>query len=218
MTTLKQITQGQINKESVINENFDALSHGAVFLFRGNQSGLNYNYYGGEWQLNDGTTATFTDGSLTLTDNATNYIFFNNTTNILDKNTTGFENGNHPIAIAITSGGVITAKPQVKKVQAVYAKGTRGDLQAVVPTMTGSVIGGAKLGTGLKITTDVLAVDIDTTNLKNVNITTPTDGQVIAYDTVTSKFINKTINTGNKITVSTTSPSNPSLNDIWIQI
>lgn len=58
------------NPELILNENFDTLSAAAVYGKRQEATtGLTFAYYGGRW---GGTSVS--DGSVTLTDNATNYL------------------------------------------------------------------------------------------------------------------------------------------------
>ena len=152
-TQLRTIYQNQLQKEITINYNFKAVAPTGIFADRGNQLGLTFNYYGGKFQKSDGTVEDVADGSINLTDNTTNYIFFNATTNAVEANTTGVDNGNFPIAEIVTANGVISSITDLR-VFALYSKGTRSDLAYSLPKATTDILGGIKIGSGLTIAED----------------------------------------------------------------
>lgn len=156
MTTLNQVSMNQLQKEVTINENFEALSPVGIFANRGNHNGLTFNYYGGNYQKADGTQGTIADGSIALSDGSTNYVYFDLTTELVAKNTTGFTTGNFPIATVITASGVITSITN-KRVFALYAVGTPTNLTYTLPTASPTVKGGVKID-GTTITIDANGV------------------------------------------------------------
>lgn len=109
MTTLQQIYMNQLQKEITINENFQSTSIAAVFANRGNTGGLYYNYYGGKFKKQDGIVDFIDDGSILLTDNTTNYVYFDLVLGEVAVNTTGFPQEDFDIAKVITANGVITS-------------------------------------------------------------------------------------------------------------
>ena len=153
MTTLNQVYQNQLQKEVTINENFAATSIAGIFANKGNQNGLSYNYYGGRYQKQDGTQGTVADGSISLADNSTNYVFFNISTELVEINTTGVPNNCFPVAKVTTASGVITAIEDLRVV-ALYANGTPTNLSYTLPIATDTVLGGVKVGAGLTIDMD----------------------------------------------------------------
>jgi len=84
MTTLQQLAPGQSSPEVPVNENFETLSGLAVYGKRQPvTTGLTWGYYGGRW-----SGASVADGTLTLTNNATNYIVVENATGTISVATT----------------------------------------------------------------------------------------------------------------------------------
>lgn len=82
-------------------------------------SGLNWGYYGGEWVDGLGTTRVFSDGTVTITNSSTNYIYYVNNSGgtSLSTNTTGFPVGCIPIALVAATGGNITSTTDKRIVQ-----------------------------------------------------------------------------------------------------
>ncbi len=108
MTTLQQIYMNQLQKEVVINENFVATSIAAIFGWQGNAGGLDFNYYGGRFKTQDGIVDEVQDGSITLDDNTTNFIYFNFETGFVEYNTTAVPQNSYSIAEVVTLNGNIT--------------------------------------------------------------------------------------------------------------
>lgn len=156
MTVLNQIYQNQLQKEVTINENFSATSIAGIFADRGNHNGLNFNYYGGRYQKQDGTQGTIANGSIALTDNATNYVYFNLQDEIIQVSTTSIPLNCFPIAKLTTSSGVITAIEDLRVI-ALYANGTPTNLSYTLPIATTTSLGGIKVD-GLTCYTDVNGV------------------------------------------------------------
>lgn len=70
MTTLQQLTDAQASPEVPVNENFETLSGAGIFGKRhAVTTGLTWGYYGGRYNGVD-----VADGTVTLTDAATNYV------------------------------------------------------------------------------------------------------------------------------------------------
>lgn len=87
VNTQDLISSGQAQKELTANALFAASSKGMLYARRDStSSALTWGYYGG----NFGEIATFPNGTLTLTANATNFIQASKTTGVLSSNTTGF--------------------------------------------------------------------------------------------------------------------------------
>ncbi len=107
--TMQQLSASQASPEVPINENFDTLDAAAVFGRRHPvTTGLTWGYYGGQWG-----GLTVADGTVTLTNGATNYIVAARATGAVTVSTTATE-WNDPTAFArlhqvVTAGGVATS-------------------------------------------------------------------------------------------------------------
>lgn len=74
-THLDAISASQSSKEVTANALFDAMSPNALFGRRGSTtSALTWGYYGGKYRKADGTVLSVANGTVALTDSATNYI------------------------------------------------------------------------------------------------------------------------------------------------
>lgn len=74
-THLDEISSSQSSKEVTANAVFDAMSPNALFGRRASTtSALTWGYYGGKYRKADGTILTVANGTVALTDSATNYI------------------------------------------------------------------------------------------------------------------------------------------------
>lgn len=72
---LDLISASQASKEVTANSLFDAMSPNALFGRRASTtSGLTFGYYGGKYRKADGTILSVSNGTIALTDSATNYI------------------------------------------------------------------------------------------------------------------------------------------------
>ena len=106
MTTLQSIN-ASASPEVQMNENLAAVAPAGAFAKKASTtSGLTFGYYGGVL-LVDGVLTSIADGTVTLTDSATNYIE-RTLAGVVSKNTSGFTSGQVPLYTAVTSGGVIT--------------------------------------------------------------------------------------------------------------
>ena len=70
-------------------------------------SGLNFGYYGGLVH-NDNVVTSTSDGTVALTNAATNYVEVNISTGAVTANTSGFTSGRIPLFTVVTSGGSIS--------------------------------------------------------------------------------------------------------------
>lgn len=107
--TYDPIVQSQASKEVTANGFFDAVSPASLFGRRASTtpSGLTWGYYGGTI-LVDGVLTQIANGTLGLTDSATNYVEINRSGTI-SKNTTGFTPGSVPLYTIVCAGGVVTS-------------------------------------------------------------------------------------------------------------
>jgi len=104
MTTLVQISSSQAGKEVTANENFAAVAPAGLFGKKATTtSGLTFGYYGGYLQIN-GVHTLIADGTVSLTNNATNYIEATRAGTV-SANTTGFTAGQIPLFTVVTSAG-----------------------------------------------------------------------------------------------------------------
>ena len=75
-TILDEISSSQSSKEVTANALFDAMSANALFGRRASTTTLlTWGYYGGVWKQADGTLVAIDNGTIALTDDATNYIY-----------------------------------------------------------------------------------------------------------------------------------------------
>lgn len=108
MTILAQILQSQAQKEVTANANFSAVSPAGLFAQKpSTTSGTTFGYYGGVISVN-GVLTTISDGTVSLTDNTTNYVerAYDGT---VSANTTGFSADQIPLFIIVTSSGSISS-------------------------------------------------------------------------------------------------------------
>ena len=147
MTALSTIPQNSTNKEPIIDENFKALSPAAIFSKNfSTTTGLIWGFFGGEYNKNDGTIITVNNGTISLTSSTLNYIFFNLTTNAVEKNTTGFLSNHIPLYEVTTNSSLITNILD-KRVIAYLPFGTPSNFYTepyVLPVATTTTIGGVK--------------------------------------------------------------------------
>ena len=105
---MKALVGNQVNPEVIINENFDTLSHVAVYGKKQDvTTGLNWGYYGGIWG-----GFSISDGVLTLTNTATNYVVVKRSDGTISVSTS-ITNWNDTANYArvyklTTSGGIVT--------------------------------------------------------------------------------------------------------------
>ncbi len=107
-TNLDQISQAQAQKEVTANAMFDALSPASLFGRRAStSSGLTWGFYGGTLFV-DGVATQIANGTVALTNAATNYIEATRA-GVVSANTTGFTAGRMPLYTAVTAGSVVTS-------------------------------------------------------------------------------------------------------------
>jgi len=108
MTILAQIMQSQAQKEVTANANFAAVSPAGGF---GNKpsttSGLTFGFYGGIINV-AGTLTNIIDGTVSLTNNATNYVE-RDLAGTVTKNTTAFSVDKIPLFTVVTVSGAISS-------------------------------------------------------------------------------------------------------------
>lgn len=106
---MQALAAQQANAETVINENFAALEHAAVYGKRpAATTGLTWGYYGGRW-----SGFSIADGTLTLTNGSANHVVVNRATGVASVATSSV-NWDDTAAYArvykiTTSGGAVTA-------------------------------------------------------------------------------------------------------------
>lgn len=108
-TNINQIASNQASKEVVANGNFDAAS--PAMLWGRNYattSGLVWGYYGGNYQVGP-TANAIVNGTLTLTANATCYVYADPTTGAVSFNTTGFPANSVQLYSVVTGASTITS-------------------------------------------------------------------------------------------------------------
>jgi hypothetical protein len=108
MTTLQQLDDEQVNAEVPVNENFETVSASGIFGKKHTTtSGLTWGYYGGRYNGN-----TVSDGTVTLTDAATNYIVVLRSTGVVSVST-ATTNSTNPLYARLynvtTVAGAVTA-------------------------------------------------------------------------------------------------------------
>lgn len=107
--TMQQWTSSMGNPEQVVNENFAAMEAFATYGRNAfTSSGLTWGYYGGRWG-----GSSVADGTLTLTNTATNYIVANRSTGAISASTATTnwnDTANYGrVYKAVASGGLITS-------------------------------------------------------------------------------------------------------------
>lgn len=110
MTTLQQIDDGQTYAEVAINENTQTLSHVGIFGKRHPvTTALTWGYYGGIYG-----GAVIANGTVTLTNTATNYVVLARATGVVSTSTSNTNWNNNTdygrLYLLTTAGGVVTAE------------------------------------------------------------------------------------------------------------
>lgn len=107
-TILDLLSVGQAGKEPTVNALFDAASPSMLFGRRASQcSGLAFGYYGGVMQV-DGVLTVIANGTVTVTDDATNYVEASRS-GVVTANTTAYTAGSIPLYTLVAAGGVVTS-------------------------------------------------------------------------------------------------------------
>jgi hypothetical protein len=142
----------QANWPPVVNENLDAISHIAVYAYNYQTStGLTWGYHGGRWG-----GFSVADGTLTLTNAATNYIVVARSDGVISFSTSN-TNWNDTVNYArvyqlTTAGSVVTATQDHRS--GLYGVHGQGANPAAVGTVTSvDASGGVQTASGSAITT-----------------------------------------------------------------
>ena len=107
---MRTLSTNQAQKETIINENFTALNQPSTFGWRvQSTTGLQYAYWGGNYQNSSGALITLADGTVTVTASTTNYVYFNPVTNTILNSTSVPESGKVRLAKVITDPTKITS-------------------------------------------------------------------------------------------------------------
>lgn len=106
-THITSITSSQADKEGTANENFNAASPSMMFGRMASSTALTWNYYGGKL-LVDGVITSISNGTVSLTNAATNYVEATRF-GAVSANTTGFTPGRIPLYQIVTSGGSVSS-------------------------------------------------------------------------------------------------------------
>jgi hypothetical protein len=107
-TTLQDVDFTAADAEVPVNENFDSLSAAGIFSKRhAATSGLTWAYYGGRYNGN-----TIADGTVTLTNTATNYVVVHRSTGVVSVSTSNTNYNNTSTYSRLyqltVAGGVVT--------------------------------------------------------------------------------------------------------------
>ncbi len=98
MGAFKQLTSSMLQKESVINQNFELTNPAAIFSMKiYGVNGLTFAFYGGNYINKNGAPIVVDDGTVLLANNIANYVEFNTTTNLVTSNTVGFTSAFIPL-------------------------------------------------------------------------------------------------------------------------
>lgn len=161
---LDQISQSQTQQNVVANLNDAALNPAAVLGWHQSASGgLTFAYYGG--RLTDSVTVS--DGMLTLTDNATNYIECT-TGGTVSSNTSAFTSGRIRMYTGVASSGAVT-HTDVRAVGLGFASG--GGASGTVTNTGGNLTANAVvLGAGTVDTKVVAGIVTDGTSKLSLGV------------------------------------------------
>jgi hypothetical protein len=141
-----QITSTQALKEATANANFDSVAEAMLFAARPlSHTGLNWAFYGGDLWAN-GAYRTIADSTVLCTLSTTNYIGLdvegNGTLPALTVNTSGFVDGEIPLAEVVTDATDITSEKDRRLLLNLSQLGP--DIQALADaaTITADALGG----------------------------------------------------------------------------
>ncbi|MDQ1326706.1 MAG: hypothetical protein QG564_1842 [Campylobacterota bacterium] len=197
-TNLDLINPTQAAKEATANALIDAASPATLLGRRASTTtGLTFGYYGGV--LNGDSVFNIANGTVTLTDNAVNYIQCNPATGVVSVVTGSFTSGYIPMYQVTTSGGLQTVWTD-KRPNPLYTKTSTLAIKDEGTTLTGTpasinFTGSAVQATavGNDVTVNVTIID-ELSELLDVAISTPTNDQILKYSSALGKWIN-TVNT-----------------------
>ncbi|AOJ62499.1 hypothetical protein WJ32_08530 [Burkholderia ubonensis] len=131
-TPLNTISSTQANKEATANGLFDAASPSTLWGRHDSAtSGLTWGYYGGRFVDNTGTAHAISNGTITLTASATNYIYADKTTGAVSANTTGFPAGQVPLYSVVTNASTATSYLDYRSYQPSATGGGAGTVTSV---------------------------------------------------------------------------------------
>jgi hypothetical protein len=146
-TNLDLISSSQAQKEITANALFDAASPATLGGRRASTTtALTWGYYGGNVIIS-GTVTPVSNGTVTLTDNTTNYLQISST-GVVSCNTTGF-GSNTPLYLIVTSGGLVTTYTDERAFLAPIS----GSGYVLMPASTTN-LGGAIIPTSGHLTVD----------------------------------------------------------------
>jgi hypothetical protein len=106
-TNLQELSQSQGGKEATINKLFDAASQSMLGGRKESSVGLAWDYYGGNMFASSGAVIAVANGTLTLTNTATNYIEIDQAGTVT-ANTSAFTEGRTKLYSVVCAGGVVT--------------------------------------------------------------------------------------------------------------
>lgn len=141
---LDLISSSQAQKEVAANDLFLSASPSTAFARRRlTSTGLTWGYYGTHYRITDGSFIDIANGTLTLEDDATNYVEVEKATGDISVNQTGFTAGGDftPIYSIVTAGGVPTSWIDARQIIGEGIQGPPGPSgsgYAVVTSITAS--------------------------------------------------------------------------------
>lgn len=145
VTNLDLISSSQAQKEITANALFDASGPATLFGRRSSTtSALTWGYYGGNVN-NNGVLTTVQNGTVQLTNNATNYIQTDGMGNI-SVTTNGFTNGYTQLYTVITGASSVISYTDLR----CFLQFTSGTAYTLMPA-TATSLGGVKIGSGLSV-------------------------------------------------------------------
>jgi hypothetical protein len=108
-TNIDGIINGQGSQDLTANAFFDAASQAVIYGRRASaSSGLAWAYYGGKVCI-AGVITSISNGSVTLSASATNYVEAHPDTGAVSKNTTAFTPGYMPLYSVVTGSATVTS-------------------------------------------------------------------------------------------------------------
>jgi len=203
MTTLQQLSASQVSPEVPINEINETLSAAGIFGKRHPvTTGLTWGYYGGFYNGN-----TIADGTVTLTNSATNYVVVRRSTGVVSVSTSSANSLSSLYAklYKVTcAGGIVTAVVDQRWDDNGLFTGGVSRLDALQDTdLAGSpspqhgdlLSYSAVSQKWVALDPDVLAGATSLSQLSDVSIAgspSPTDGQTLTWSTSLGKWVAST--------------------------
>lgn len=112
------LTENQANKSVTINSNFLAVNSAEIFSYR-SHTALSFSYWGGVTYNSVGNEVTLSNNAVALTNNATNWIYYDPTLTTLQRavgtNATVVPDGCAVLYKVVTANNLITTIEPVKK-------------------------------------------------------------------------------------------------------